>query len=200
MALVLILLVLMAPAPAAAAPIYDGSGTSTLASGQNPGSASGANFLFSEPVRVRQFSVFRDLEQPGNFNFLIFEGLDLAYESGPVAVAPAGGFAEYLSPVIDFTFEPGISYGVGAIGDVASQQYLFFIPGGGASRTENGITNVQANANFSGFESPERIGNGFARVPASLYDAPVSAVPAPPGFALLAGAAGLLLLRRRRGA
>jgi hypothetical protein len=161
-------------------------------------SSPGTLIQVASTVTISNIAVLNQLDTDGEVKFVIFDDSSnsLLFASSPKAfTATAFGTLTYkMSDDFSFTLLAGHSYDIGAIADVSGLWAFDRI-----SDTQNGITSVLSNPNFSSFVTPSIAGHGGADGAIRLFRA--SSVPEPAGVGLfgVGGCIVYLTWRRRAG-
>lgn len=189
-------LVLVAGTTAQAQVIWDsGNGPNTSFRPQGDKYAA-EGFTFAVSQVLTQFGFYGQTDG-GIFKFFIADATNNVIHSDIVTLAAAPNPTLLLSDVFSLALGPG-TYAFGIIGqnDAELQENAFFTP---ISLTQNGVTNLPANENWSDFNSPTRGGDGAATIAMQLRTGSVVATPEPTSLVLTAtGLAGLVAFFRRR--
>ena len=115
---------------------------------------------------IGSLASFNEMSTGGLLKFVIFEhpSQNLVFQSDPVAFAadPSGQPSWKKSPEFTFTLEAGRSYHVAAISDSTVRWHYDTIPS-----SQNGISSVSANGNFSDFTNPQ-MSPGYASADAAI--------------------------------
>jgi hypothetical protein len=182
--------------PAYAGIVFDNSSRMDFQSIRNAEDSPLAIITVSAPTLIDQIGAMVDLSTDGNLEFLIFDfpTSTLLFNSGPVAFADTG-LNFHLSPVFaSFLLNPGTTYAIGAIADVAGF-WGTNNASSGSPFTQNGITaSDDLNANVVNFASPTLAAPGTAMIILEL-GAP-SPVPEPSSVPLVAAGVALLVALR----
>ena len=183
-----------------AALIFDNSSRGNFQSIRVAESSPLAAITVSTNVDIGQIGAMVNLASNGNMRFLIFNLDTLALLlSTPSAPYADTGLAFHLSPIFSaFTLMPGITYGIGAIADVAGNWETNNTSVGNPFM-QNAITSSDdRNGNVINFVSPV-LGavQGSAMIMVQLFSAD-AAVPEPATFGLMGlGLLSLIVLRKR---
>lgn len=151
-------------------------------------------FTFTAAELVTRFG-FYGSTGGGVYKFFIADASNNVIFSDVVTLAATTGID---SDVFSELLAPG-TYAFGIIGqDNAALTQTFFVPT--VSITQNGVTNLAANENWSNFASPTRGPDGGDLLGMNIEGTSVVATPEPASIALTAtGLVGLLgFVRRRR--
>lgn len=182
--------------------LFDRLGTANAVnSNRGPNEAPLGQVLFSTATQVSAIGVYDALSTAGTQTFLIFN-LDtdtLLYQSAAKMFAGDGGATTDLdtykvSDPLDFTFLPGIDYGIGATASVTAGYFSST-----DAVTQNGITMTGRNANVYGTTLEQ--GRAFASTGLELFGPGTSTdVPEPASLTLLGmGVIGIATMRRASG-
>ncbi len=182
------------PIAAKAAVVFDNCLVSgcTILSTRTAESSPGALLNVAANITINQIAVKNNLDIDGNLKFLIFDHLThtLLFSTAPKFFAD-DGLSYKLSNTFSFTLLAGGQYDVGAISDVAGL-WAFDI----LSDSQNGITSVVSNPQFSNFASPTAGNHAAADGAIQLFQADV---PEPSMLLLFGVALAVLAGSRRRG-
>lgn len=178
---------------ASAATITDANATSRTF--RSAGSAPVSLIQVTSSQTINAFGLDVDLNSPGNLQFTIFNNQNgnVLYQSAYKAFADTGpGYK--LSDAFNFTFLPGITYGLTAQSSVDAN-YGYSL----GAFTNGAFTFLGTNSNIGGaFGSPSYSANsGGGNISAAIVTA---AVPEPATWALMIlgmGAVGFAMRRRK---
>jgi len=168
-------------------------------SSRGAGNSPLAAITVSAPTTIDEIGVYNDLSANGNLEFLIFNlnTNALLFQSATQAFVDDGLSFKLSNPFAPFTLLPGITYGIGAIADVAGG-WGINNSSAGSPFTQNGITaSDDRNGNVSNFAAPALGGEGSAMIIVELGSPSAAAVPEPATL-LLVGSGALYMARRRR--
>jgi len=195
--LIALAFVLVVAGPSQAALLFDDVSRADFTSGRVAEFSPLAAITVSAPTSINQIGALVDLNAPGHLKFLVFDlnSNALLFSTGSTAYAD-DGLTYKLSPVFpDFVLIPGITYGIGAIADVAA---LWSINNSSSNNdfTQNNITaDDDRNGNVTIFAAPTLGAEGTAMIMVQLYGGPV---PEPATLGLLATGFAMLTVAGRR--
>jgi hypothetical protein len=179
--------------------LFDNSSRADFTSSRGAESSPLAAITVSTSTSIDQIGAMVDLNSNGDLKFLIFN-LDthqLLFSTGSTAFVDNGLTFKVSSVFADFTLNPGITYGIGAIADVAG---LWSINNNSAGNpfTENNITaSDDRNGNVLNFNAPALGNEGTAMIMVQLYGG-TQAVPEPTTIGSMAmGLLALAFVHRR---
>jgi len=159
-----------------------------------------AAITVSVATNIDQIGVHNDLEANGNLKFLIFDlnTQALLFSTGSQAFVDNGLTFKLSNPFAAFTLLPGITYGIGAIADVAGN-WSTNNASSGNPFTQNFITaSDDLNGNVLNFASPTVTAGGSAMIIVQLAGGQAAPVPEPATLLLLGGGLAAAAARRRR--
>jgi hypothetical protein len=159
-----------------------------------------AAITVSVATDIDQIGVHNDLASNGNLKFVIFDlnSQVLLFSTGPQAFVDNGLTFKLSNPFAAFTLLPGITYGIGAIADVAGN-WSTNNTSSGNPFTQNFITaSDDSNGNVGNFASPAVTGGGSAMIIVQLAGGQSVPVPEPATLVLLGGGLAAAAARRRR--
>jgi hypothetical protein len=179
--------------------VFDNLSRYDFQSPRSAGDSPLAAITVSSATDIDEIGVYNDLNANGNLEFLIFDlnSDALLFKSASQAFVDNGLSFKVSNPFAVFTLLPGITYGIGAIADVAG--------GWGTNNsstgnpfTQNGITALDdRNGNVVDFAAPALGVDGSAMIIVELGGPAATPVPEP-GTLLLLGSGAALIARRRR--
>jgi hypothetical protein len=155
--------------------IFDNSSRGDFQSNRGAADSPIAAITVSAATSINQIGAMLDPSSNGDLKFVIFDlgNSTLLFQTGSQAFVDTGlGF--YLSAAFaSFTLNPGTTYGIGAIADVAGL-WETNNEGGPNPFTQNNITAIAGqNGNVTNFASPSLVGPGAAMIIVELGSAAV---------------------------
>jgi hypothetical protein len=152
--------------PAQAAIIFNNVARQDFTTNRGIGDSPLAIINVSAATTINQIGAYVDLASAGNLKFLIYNATTnaLLFSTGPVAFAD-DGLAFKLSPIFTgFTLNAGVTYGIGAIADVAGLWGTNNTSSGNPF-TQGGITSSDdRNLNVGNYASPTLGSDGAAMI------------------------------------
>ena len=183
--------------PAFAAELFNG-GTPNNTTFRGAGDGPGQTIAVTTATTLTNIGFYSASPSGGNIKYLIFDstGANLLF-SITSAAATSSSTSLIKSPTFSFSLLAGNSYQFGIISDSTLQVGFDFPP---SFLSQNGLTSVGTNTNYSNYLSPTFLGSALASIPLTLDGTQGAgvALPEPATWAMMLVGFGMVGFGLRR--